>query len=367
MVPFLFVSEGRVGFYQTTTKNGRRCSTAVGYLGGARKRPNLTILTNIFAKRVILGDKRAVGVELLGKSGPYSYKADREVIVSSGAFGSPRLLRHSGIGNPELLRAAGVDFQHSLPGVGMNLHDHCALDIVYELNDYGSMDRFNLPRPATAAAGLQYAAFRSGPLSSTVVEAGAFSYSNKDDSSPDLQFHFLPASGAEAGIAAVRPGFVVTLNSYFVRPRSRGSVQITSSDPSVAPRIDPNFLDDEYDVEISIEGVRQSREIMGQSAIARHIKAEHLAGGGDLKTREDYLKFVRTYGHTAYHPVGSCAMGTTEESVVAPDLRVHGLDGLRVVDSSVMPSIVSSNTQAPTVMIAEKAFDMITGAARAGE
>ncbi len=353
-----------VGYYQTTTKNGRRCSAAVAYLGGARKRPNLTILTKALAKRVILEGKRAVGVEILGTSGPVSYRAEREVVVSSGAFGSPRLLQHSGVGDPEVLRAAGVEVHHDLPGVGKNLHDHCDLDIIYELKDYGSMDRFNLVRPATAIAGLQYAAFRSGPLSSTVVEAGAFSFANKHESSPDLQFHFLPASGAEAGIAAVRPGFGVTLNSYFVRPRSRGSVQITSSDPTVAPRIDPNFLDDEYDVEISIEGVKQSREIMAQPSIARHIKAEHLAGGGDLKTKDDYLKFVHAHGRTSYHPVGSCAMGTSDGSVVAPDLRVHGMEGLRVVDASIMPNIVSSNTQAPTVMIAERAADLIRGSER---
>jgi choline dehydrogenase len=349
-----------VGYYQTTTKNGRRCSAAVAYLDpSVRRRPNLTVLTGVFADRVLLEGDRATGVEVRGHKFVSTFRADREVIVSSGAFGSPWLLQLSGIGDPEVLRNAGVEIRHALPGVGKNLQDHCDLDIVFELNDYGSMDRFNLPRPATAFAGLQYAAYRSGPLSSTVVEAGAFSFANKDEPTPDLQFHFLPASGAEAGITAVRPGFGVTLNSYFVRPRSRGSVQIRSSDPTVHPRIDPNFLDDEYDVDQSIEGVKQSREIMAQPAMAKHVKAERLAGDADLRTREDYLKFVRAYGRTSYHPVGSCAMGVSDESVVGPDLRVHGMQGLRVVDSSIMPNIVSSNTQAPTVMIAEKAVDLI--------
>jgi choline dehydrogenase len=349
-----------VGYYQTTTRNGLRCSAAVAYLGPTvRRRPNLTVVTDVFASRVTLEGSRATGVEVVGRHGTLVFRADREVLVSSGAFGSPRLLQHSGVGDPSVLKRAGVDVKHALPGVGRNLQDHCDLDIVYELKAYGSMDRFNLARPATAMAGLQYAAYRSGPLSSTVVEAGGFSYANKDEATPDLQFHFLPASGAEAGIAAVRPGFGVTLNSYFVRPRSRGSVLISSSDPTAPPRIDPNFLDDDYDVDQSIEGVKQSRDIMTQSAMTKHIKAEHIAGNAPLRTTDDYLRFVRAYGRTSYHPVGSCAMGTSDESVVASDLRVHGMQGLRVVDSSVMPNIVSSNTQAPTVMIAEKAVDLI--------
>ena len=351
-----------VGFYQTTTRNGRRCSAAVGYVAPARKRRNLTVVTGCQVKRVLLEGTRAVGVEVQTKQGSTTYRCGREVVVSGGAFGSPTILQLSGIGDPAVLTAAGVEVKHALVGVGKNLHDHCDLDIVYQLNEYQSMDRFNLPRPATASAGLQYAAFRSGLLRSTVVEAGAFTYANKDEDSPDLQFHFLPASGAEAGITAVKPGYGVTLNSYFLRPRSRGSVTITSADPSVQPRIDPNFLDDEYDVEMSIEGVKQSREIMAQPTIARHIKAEHLGGGATLRTKDDYLRFVRVFGRTSYHPVGSCAMGTSDDSVVSPELTVHGLEGLRVVDSSIMPSIVSSNTQAPTVMIAEKAADMIAAA-----
>ncbi|NJC73426.1 alanine-phosphoribitol ligase [Planosporangium thailandense] len=349
------------GYYQTTTRDGRRCSAAAAYLKPALKRPNLVVKAGHLTSRIILDGKRAVGVETLSGGQRFRFSAQREVLVAAGAFNSPKVLQLSGIGDPEDLKAVGIDVRHALVGVGKNLHDHCDLDIIYELNEYQSMDRFDRVRPATALAGLQYLALRSGPLRSTVVEAGAFSYANRDEASPDLQFHFLPASGAEAGIAAVRPGFGVTLNSYFVRPRSRGTVRLASADPRQQPIIDPNFVADDYDLEISAEGVKQSREIMAQPSMAPHIKAEHLAGGRQLKTKDDYIRFVRDFGRTSYHPVGTCAMGEGDLSVVSPDLRVHGLEGLRVVDSSVMPRIVSSNTQAPTVMIAEKAADLIRG------
>jgi len=349
-----------VGYYQTTTRNGRRCSAAVGYLKPARRRPNLTVLTGTQVARVTLNGNRATGVDLVvGDARIRHVRATREVIISSGAYNSPKLLMLSGIGDPEALEAAGVEVRHALPGVGRNLHDHCDLDIIYELNEYQSMDRFERVRPATAKAGLEYLAFRKGPLASTVVEGGAFSYGNPDEATPDLQFHFLPAAGVEAGVGGVRTGYGVTLNSYFVRPRSRGSVRLRSRNPLDAPLIDPNFLADDHDVEMSIEGVRQSRELMSQPSMVRHIKAEHLAGGAALETKDDYVRFVRAHGRTSYHPVGSCAMGVGDDAVVSSTLEVYGLTGLRVVDASVMPQIVSSNTQAPTVMIAEKAADLI--------
>ena len=250
--------------------------------------------------------------------------------------------------------------RHSLPGVGRNLHDHTNIDVLYELRRRLSLDRLNRPSPATAAAGLQYALFRTGPLASTVVEAGAFSFATDERTRPDLQFAFLPA----ARTAPVRTGYRATVNSCFLRPRSRGSVLIASSDPAKAPLIDPNYLADDYDLEMSIAGVRQSREIMAQPSMARHIKAEHADGLSGNSTREQYVRFARRFAGLGYHPVGTCAMGIGDHTVVAPDLKVHDLEGLRVVDASVMPTIVSSNTEAPTVMIAEKAVDMILGGAR---
>lgn len=353
-----------VGFYQTTTMNGRRCSAAVAYVKPARHRPNLDVRVHATVSRVVIEGSRATGVETIEGGTAHSYRASREVIVAAGAYGSPQILQLSGIGDPADLKTAGVDIVHALPGVGKNLQDHCDLDIIYELNAYQSLDRLGSPKPATVLAGVEYMAFRSGPLASTVVEAGAFTYGNKDEKTPDLQFHFLPAAGVEAGIAAVRPGYGATLNSYFLRPRSRGTVAIADADPQRAPRIDPNYLADDYDLELGVEGLRQSREIMAQPSMAALVKKEHLAGGERISTQDDYVRYVRQYGRTSYHPVGTCAMGVSDESVVSPRLDVHGLDGLRVVDSSIMPRIVSSNTQAPTVMIAEKAVDMILEDAR---
>jgi choline dehydrogenase-like flavoprotein len=348
-----------VGFYQTTTRNGRRCSAAVAYLKPARKRRNLTVRVNVTVSKVVIKQGRAVGVQAIEDGVARTYSARREVIVASGAFGSPKLLQLSGIGDPADLAAAGIDVIHALPGVGKNLQDHLDLDIIYELTDDHSLDRFNRVRPATVMAGLEYLAFRSGPFASNLVEAGGFSYANKDEKTPDLQFHFLPAARSEPGIATLRPGFGMTLNSYFLRPRSRGTVRVASSDPRRQPLIDPNFLADDYDLEMTIAGVRQSRQIMGQSSMASFIKAEHLGDGSRVESRDEYVNFVRSYGRTSYHPVGTCSMGTTDDSVVSPRLMVHGLEGLRVVDSSIMPRLISANTQAPTIMIAEKAVDMI--------
>jgi choline dehydrogenase-like flavoprotein len=353
-----------VGFYQTTTKNGRRCSAAVAYLKPGRRRPNLTVRVNVTVSKIIVRDGRAVGIQAIECGRVRTYRADREVIVSAGAFGSPKLLQLSGIGDPADLAAAGIETVHALPGVGKNLHDHCDVDIVYELRDYHSLDRLNRVRPATALAGLEYLAFRSGPFASTLVEAGGFSYANKEEKSPDLQFHFLPAARAGTGAVAVQPGFGATVNSYFLRPRSRGTVRLVSSNPKHPPLIDPNYLADDYDLEMAIAGAQQSRKIMEQSSMAALVKAEHIGDGARVESHDEYVKFVRSFGRTSYHPVGTCAMGTGDEAVVSPRLKVHGLEGLRVVDSSIMPRLVSANTQAPTIMIAEKAVDMILQDAR---
>lgn len=347
-----------VGFYQTTTKNGRRCSAAVAYLKPARKRRNLTVRVNVTVSKVIIENGRAVGIRTIERGVARTYSARREVLIASGAFGSPKLLQLSGIGDPADLAAAGIDTVHALPGVGKNLQDHCDLDIIYELTYGHSLDRFNRVHPATALAGLEYLAFRTGPFASNLVEAGGFSYANPEDSTPDLQFHFLPAARAEAAMS-LRPGFGATLNSYFLRPRSRGTVRVASSNPIKPPLIDPNYLADDYDLEMTIVGVQQSRQIMEQSSMAPFIKAEHIGDGSRVKTRDEYVNFVRSYGRTSYHPVGTCAMGISDDSVVSPRLKVYGLEGLRVVDSSIMPRLISANTQAPTIMIAEKAVDMI--------
>jgi choline dehydrogenase len=354
-------SQYGVGYYQTTTRGSRRCSASVGYLRPARNRPNLKIITQGHVKKVVIENKRATGVEVIIKNRVHSYTAKREVIVTAGAYGSPKILQLSGIGDPADLKAAGVEVIHSLYGVGKNLQDHCDLDIIYSIKDYISLDKLAKPGFHVIKAGAEYALFKKGPLASTAVEGGMFSNSNPNEKTPNLQFHFLPAAGIEAGVIGAKPGYGVTINVYLVRPESRGTMRIASSDPMKAPLIDPNYLATDYDLEATVEGLRQMRESMSQPAIAKFVTAEHLAGNAELTNKDSYIQFARNFGRTSYHPVGTCAMGNGDQSVVDANLKVYGIEGLRVADSSIMPAINSSNTQAPTVAIAEKAADLILG------
>jgi choline dehydrogenase len=352
-------SQFGVGYYQTTTRNGKRCSAAVGYLHPALNRKNLVVKTQVTVSRIVIENKIAVGVLVMSGKSTKTYSATREIIVAAGAFGSPKLLQLSGIGDPVDLERAEIKIESELMGVGKNLQDHCDLDIIYSINKKISMDRMDSISPFTANAGIEYLLYKRGPLASTVVEGGMFSYSDKKEKTPDLQFHFLPAAGVEAGIAATEKGLGVTLNVYYLRPKSRGTVRIASSDPRVAPLIDPNYLSEDSDLEATIEGLRQMREVMSQPAISKYVTKEHLAKGATLNSKDSYVKFVRENGRTSYHPVGTCAMGSHEESVVSPHLKVHGIGNLRIADSSIMPEIVSSNTQAATIAIAERAADLI--------
>lgn len=352
-----------VGFYQVTQRGGRRCSAAVAYLQPARTRPNLTVKTDCVVLRVVIEQGRAVGVEYVeanARANRILVRADREVILAAGAIGSPKLMMLSGIGRAADLEEVGVKTVHGLDGVGANLQDHFDIDIVYELNGPYSLDKY-ARKHMMLLAGLEYKLFNKGPVTSNIAEGGAFWYSASNVSTPDLQFHFLPGAGVEAGVPPVPSGSGCTLNSYFLRPHSRGSIRLQSADPAAAPLIDPAYLDDPRDLEAAVEGIRQSREIMCQQALRKYIKSEHFPGE-QVRTQQQYEDYARQYGRTGYHPVGSCKMGVDDMAVVDPQLRVVGLAGLRVADSSVMPRIVSSNTNAPTLMIAEKAADLIRGA-----
>ena len=345
-----------VGPYQTTTRNRRRCSTAVGYLSPVLSRPNLTVKTGVLTTRIVMEGKRAVGVDVVESKKQLRYNAEREVIITAGAIGSPKLLMLSGIGDPQHLRKIGIDVKLPLPAVGQNLHDHYGVDISYELTQSMSMDKYrNII--GMLMVGLEYFIFRRGLATSAGTQGGAFSYADKNAQIPDMQFNFTPAI---PNLGDVRPGYGCTLNSYFVRPRSRGSVRLASSDPNQVPLIDPNCLADDYDLEMSIEGLRQSREIMAQPSMARLVKREY-AYNETLKSKEDLMRYVRQFGYAYLHPVGTCKMGQDDNAVVSPKLKVWGVENLRVCDASVMPRIVSSNTQAPTVMIAERASDLILG------
>jgi choline dehydrogenase-like flavoprotein len=347
------------GLYQTTTNNGRRCSTAVGYLRPALERKNLELRTGITVKRINIEKGRATGIEIFDNGSVFRLNANCEVIVTAGAIGSPKILLLSGIGPASHLTSVGVDVQHDLPGVGQNFHDHFSTDVIWQLKGPTSYDKYKKPHWA-ALAGLQYAMFRNGPVSSNIVEAGAFWWGDRAEKTPDLQFHFLAGAGVEEGVGSVPGGNGATCNSYHTRPRSRGSVTLRSNKIEESPIIDPNSFAEPYDLERHIEGIKVTQEVGRSKSFSRYVEREHFPGAS-CKAKQDYFNVARNHARSSYHPVGTCKLGVDRLAVVDLQCRVLGLDGLRICDSSIMPHVVSSNTNAPTIAIAEKAADMIRG------
>jgi choline dehydrogenase-like flavoprotein len=353
-----------LGYYQLTQLNARRSSTSIAYLKPIRDRKNLSVMLHSIATRVVVESERAVGVEVVqGRSRSTTViRANREVILSSGAMGSPKLLMQSGIGPAGHLESVGVPVAHNLPGVGSNLQDHLDLFVIAECTGDHTYDKFNSPHNA-AWAGLQYLLFKKGPVASSLFETGGFWYADSASKarSPDIQFHLGLGSGIEAGVAKMKNSGV-TLNTAYLRPRSRGTVRLSSNDPGAAPLIDPNYWSDPYDRTMSIKGLRLAREILSQKALKRYVQAEVLPGA-DLVTDEELFNYACDHAKTDHHPVGTCKMGLESDhsSVVSSDLRVIGLQGIRVVDASVMPRVPSCNTNAPSIMVAEKGADHILG------
>jgi choline dehydrogenase-like flavoprotein len=327
----------------------------MAYVEPARSRRNLTVRTGAFVTRVVLEGTRAVGVEIAGTE---VIRAEREVIVSSGAMGSPKLLLQSGIGPAGHLREVGVEVKHDLPGVGENLQDHLDLFVIAECTGDHTYDNVaKLHR--TVWAGLQYVLFGTGPVASSLFETGGFWYADPEAPSPDIQFHLGLGSGIEAGVARLKNAGV-TLNSAYLHPRSRGTVRLASAAPKAAPLLDPNYWSDPHDRKMSIEGLKIAREIMQQAALKPYVLAERLPGP-NVRTDDELFAYGCANAKTDHHPVGTCKMGTDEMAVVDLDLRVRGLEGLRVCDSSIMPRVPSSNTNAPTIMVGEKGADIIRG------
>lgn len=344
-----------VGYYQLTQKHVRRSSTSVAYLRPARGRANLTIRTDVQVLRIVVEQGRAVGVE----TPEGVIRAGAEVILSSGAIGSPRLLMLSGIGPADHLRGLGVPVVLDQPGIGSNLQDHVDLFVIAECTGPHTYDRYAKPL-WSAVAGLQYLLTKTGPVASSLFETGGFWYADPNARSPDIQFHLGLGSGIEAGVEAM-PNGGVTLNSAFLRPRSRGTVRLGSSDPRAAPLIDPNYWEDPYDREMSIKGLKLAQEMMAQAALKPFVLAERLPGPG-VRTDQDYFDYAVRTAKTDHHPAGTCRMGSDPAAVVDPTLRLNGIAGLRVADAAIMPTVVSSNTNAATIMIGEKAADMIKAA-----
>ena len=342
-----------VGFYQLTQRHYRRSSTAVAYLAPARGRPNLSVKTGAQVLKILVENQRATGV--LTTDGIHR----GEVILSGGAIGSPRLLQLSGIGPADHLRSLNIPVVLDQPGVGSDLQDHLDLFVIAECSGPHTYDRFTKPH-LSVLAGLQYLLTRRGPVASSLFETGGFWYADPNARSPDIQLHLGLGSGIEAGVAAMAQGGL-TLNSAYLRPRSRGTVRLASADPMAAPLIDPNYWADPHDREMSIRGLKLARDIMRQTALKPYLLAERLPGP-EVQTDQDYVNYACANAKTDHHPVGTCRMGVDAGSVVDPQLRFNGISGLRVVDASIMPRLISSNTNAATIMIAEKAADMIKGA-----
>lgn len=345
-----------VGFYQLTQRNRRRSSASMAYLAPIKNRKNLTVRMGAQVAKIVIEGMRAVGVEVITGNRREVIRADREVVVSSGAIGSPKLLLQSGIGPANHLTSAGVSVVHDLPGVGENLQDHLDLFVISECTGDHTYDGVaKLHR--TLWAGLQYVMFRSGPVASSLFETGGFWYADADARSPDIQFHLGLGSGIEAGVERLKNAGV-TLNSAYLHPRSRGTVRLRSGDPTAAPLIDPNYWSDPHDRQMSIEGLKLAREIMQQAALKPYVLAERLPGP-KYNSDAELFEYGCANAKTDHHPVGTCKMGTDSMAVVDLELKVYGMEGLRVCDSSIMPRVPSANTNAPTIMIGEKGADII--------
>jgi choline dehydrogenase-like flavoprotein len=351
------VQEG-VGLYQVTHRSGERYSTAKAYLAPARHRRNLHIVTNARASRVLMQGQRAIGLVYFQGNEEKRMLARREVLLSAGALQSPQLLMLSGIGPGPLLQRHGINVVHHLPGVGQHLHDH--LDVVQVVHAPALTDLFGIsPQGAwQVLRGMwNWRRYRRGLLTTNFAEAGGFIKSDPACASPDLQLHFVIGKLIDHGRKVVL-GHGYSCHVCLLRPHSRGSVSLASNDPLQPPMINPNFLGDARDLPSLVRGFQQMRYILSQPALAQHGGRE-LPVSSAARTEEEIAQFIRDRADTIYHPVGSCRMGPQALDVVDARLRVHGVQGLRVVDASIMPQIVSGNTNAPTIMVAEKAADMI--------
>jgi choline dehydrogenase len=346
-------------YFQVNQRRGWRVSAATAFLRPARGRRNLTIMTGAIAERLLLDGSRATGVALRREGVPGTVTARREVLLSAGAIGSPHLLQLSGIGPGALLHEHGIAVVHDLPGVGENLQDHLQLRLVFKVTGVKTLNVTANRLLGRAAIALEYALRRSGPMSMAPSQLGLFARSDPSLETPDLQWHIQPLSLDKFG-EKLHPFPAFTASVCHLRPQSRGSVRLASPDPAAHPAIRPNYLSVEADRRAAVAGIRRTREIAGQPALARY-RPEEFRPGAALRSDDELARAAGEIGTTIFHPVGTARMGTDPGAVVDPELRVRGIAGLRVVDASVMPTITSGNTASPTVMIAEKAADLIRG------
>ena len=351
-----------IGYFQLTIKGRRRCSTARGYLRPAESRPNLTVETDAPVSRIRLDGRRAIGVTARINGTDQDIDATREVILAAGAIKSPQLLMLSGIGPAAHLKDMGIPVAHALEGVGHGLQDHLQVKLIYRVEGVESLNEVRRSWLKMAREGLRYLLLGRGPLASGPSMAGGFARTEPGLPSTDMQFHFNPVSGDRPGHFHSHPGCSPIVSQ--LRPTSRGWLKLRTPDAHDQPLMCANYLATEIDQLTTAKSLAIARRVMSHPAMQR-FGATELQPGPDATTLDDLLAYARATGHTQYHPTCTCRMGTDPLAVVDPELRVHGIESLRVVDASVMPAVTSGNTNAPTIMIAEKAADLIRGRSRA--
>jgi len=353
------INQEGVGYYQVTQKNGKRCSAAEAFLTPNLNRPNLTVITDALVQKIIIENKQAKGVCFKRKGKTHHIFANNEVLLSAGAFNSPQILMLSGIGDKTELAKHNIEVIHHLTGVGKNLQDHVDVMVVthHKRTDVLAY------RPKSSLwfikQALQFFTKKRGLLTSTVAEAGGFIKSSPELKRPDLQLHFIPAAMDDHGRNnKMLLNYGVSLHTCILRPKSRGTVTLHSNNPSCHPKIHLNMLADEEDQKNIIRAVKVARTILAQSPLKEN-NGQEILPGDKIQTDEDILTFAKNKANTIYHPVGTCKMGNDELAVVDQNLKVHGIKNLRVIDASIMPTLISGNTNAPTIMIAAKIADKI--------
>ena len=348
--------------YKVNQKDGERCGVSRAYLHPVMDRPNLTVMTDALVNRVLFDGKRAIGVEVEHKGQIRTLKADNEVILSGGAINSPQILKLSGVGPAAELAEHNIPLVHDLPGVGENLQDHPDALVVHKSL---RKDTLSLAPGALLTTGLKgfidFFYRRTGQLTSNVAEAGGFIKSGPEQEIPDLQLHLTAAKLDNHGLNLLfSMGYGYSGHVCILRPKSRGNITLRDANPRSPALIDPRFLEHPDDMEGMVRGVKAMRKIMSQDALT-DWRGDEIFPGNDVESDEDIRNFLRQKCDNIYHPVGTCKMGSDDMAVVDSQLRVHGLEGLRVIDASIMPTLIGGNTNAPTVMIAEKGADSILG------
>ena len=351
-----------IGYFQLFTRNGWRNSSAVAYLRPARGRGNLRVETDAQATGLILDGRRATGLRYRKNGVMHEVRAAREVILSAGSLQSPQLLQLSGIGPAELLRRHGIGVVHDLPGVGQNLQDHLQFRLMYRVSRPITTNDDLRTLAGQARIGLKWLTRGTGPLGIGINQGGLFTRILPGSRTPDIQFHFATLSAEQAG-GKPHPWSGCTFSVCQLRPESRGNVEIRSADPLQPPAMRPNYLSTEKDRICAVEAIKYARKLAATSALKPYLESEYKPGAS-VRSDDEILEFARENGATIFHPTGTCKMGSDRMAVTDAGLRVRGIAGLRVVDCSIMPTLVSGNTHAPAVMIAEKASDMILAAAR---